>query len=142
MLLKDFPSTYTDCNLVSVSSESLNENHLFEKYSVTDSLSNMVEKGYFIGDSLLFTAITIGVIGVFGIFLLAVVIWVCTEFICTENWRNGQALRTLSIRARGMQNVEAITNPKAMLSNKTGSLTICCDQIEDKPIEMTQVQVQ
>ena len=102
----------------------------------------MVEKGYFIGDSLLFTAITIGVIVLFGIFLLAVVIWVCTEFICTENWRNGQALRTLSIRARGMQNVEAITNPKAMLSNKTGSFTICCDQIEDKPIEMTQVQVQ
>ena len=69
ILLKDFPSTHTDCNLVSVSSESLNENHLFEKYSVTDSLSNMVEKGYFIGDSLLFTAITIGVIVVFGIFL-------------------------------------------------------------------------
>ena len=109
---------------------------------MTDSLSNMVEKGYFIGDSLLFTAITIGVIAVFGIFLLAVVIWVCSEFICTENWRNGQALRTLSIRARGMQNVEAITNPKAMLSNKTGSLTICCDQIEDKQIEINQVQVQ
>ena len=136
MLLKDFPSTYTDCNLVSVSSESINENHLCEKYSVTDSLSNMVEKGYFIGDSLLFTAITIGVIAVFGIFLLAVVIWVCTEFICTENWRNGQALRTLSLRARGMQNVEAITNPKAMLSNKTGSLTICCDQIEDMRREL------
>ena len=97
----------------------------------------MVEKGYFIGDSLLFTAITIGVIVVFGTFLLAVVIWVCTEFICTENWRNGQALRTLSIRARGMHDVEAMTNPKAMLPNKTSSLPVCCDQIEDKRIEIS-----
>ena len=72
----------------------------------------MVEKGYFIGDSLLFTAITIGVIVVFAIFLLAVVIWVCTEFICTENWREKweieNQISTLSISARGPQNVEAI----------------------------------
>ena len=83
-----------------------------KKYPVTDSLSNMVEKGYFIGDSLLFTAITIGVIVVFGIFLLAVVIWVCTEFICTENWRETweieNSIHTPSIRAAGEQNVKAI----------------------------------
>ena len=72
----------------------------------------MVDKGYFIGDSLLFTAITCGVIVVLGIFLLVVITWVCTEFICTENWRETweieNSIHTPSIRAGGVQNVKAI----------------------------------
>ena len=72
----------------------------------------MVDKGYFIGDSLLFTAITCGVIVLLGIFLLVVITWVCTEFICTENWRETweieNSIRTLSIRAGDVQNIEAI----------------------------------
>ena len=75
-------------------------------------LANMVDKGYFIGDSLLFTAITCGVIVVLGIFLLVVITWVCTEFICTENWRETweieNSIHTPSIRAAGVQNVKAI----------------------------------
>ena len=55
---------------------------------------SMVDEGYITGDSPLFTAISMGVIVVFGIFHLAVIIWVCTEFICTEKWNDGQALRT------------------------------------------------
>ena len=72
----------------------------------------MVDKGYFIGDSLLFTAITLSVIVLLGIFIIIVNTWVCTEFICTENWREKweieNQISTLSISARGAQNVEAI----------------------------------
>ena len=90
MLTKDFRFNHTDCNHVSVSSISSNVNHLFIENKVTSFL-NMVDQGYFIGDSLLFTSISIGIIIVLGMFILGVIIWVCTEFICTENWRNGQA---------------------------------------------------
>ena len=89
MLTKDFQFNRTDCNRVSVSSISSNLNHLFIKNKAT-TFSNMVDQGYFIGDSLLFTSISIGIIIVLGMFILGVIIWVCTEFICTENWRNGQ----------------------------------------------------
>ena len=54
----------------------------------------MVDEGYFTGDSLLFNAISICVIIAFVIFHLGVIIWMCTEFICSEKWNNGQALRT------------------------------------------------
>ena len=111
MFPKDYPFTFTNCNLVSVSSISLNVNHLFSKKSGEIILANMVDRGYFIGDNLLFTAITLGVIVVLGIFLIVVITWVCTEFIFTENWRENwemeNSIRILSMRTGGVQNIEA-----------------------------------
>ena len=72
----------------------------------------MVDKGHFIGDSLWFTAITWGIIVLLGIFILVVITWACTEFLCTERWRENweieNSISALSVRARGVQNVEAI----------------------------------
>ena len=111
MLPKVFPFTFTNCTLVSVSSISLNVNHLFSNKDGKIFFANMVDKGHFIGDSLLFTAITWGIIIVLGILILVVITWACTEFLCTENWRENwemeNSIRILSMRTGGVQNIEA-----------------------------------
>ena len=111
MLPKDIPFTFINCILLSVSSISFNVNHLFSSNAGKILLANMVDKGDFIGDSLLFTAITWGIIVVLGILILVVITWACTEFICTENWRENwemeNSIRILSMRAGGVQNIEA-----------------------------------
>ena len=70
------------------------------------------DKGYFIGDSVLFAAITWGITVILGILILVVVTWACTEFFSTERWRKNweieNSIRALSVRASNVQNVEAI----------------------------------
>ena len=89
-----------------------------EKQLCKKLIRTMVDKGL-VGDSLLFIAITLPVIALFGIFLIAVIIWVCRDFLCTENWRTGQTITTLFLRAQEIHTGEPIINSAVTSSNKT-----------------------
>ena len=113
-ILFDLFCFYVNCNYIREGKTPT----CIEKQLCKKLIRTMVDKGL-VGDSLLFIAITLPVIALFGIFLIAVIIWVCRDFLCTENWRTGQTITTLFLRAQEIHTGEPIINSAVTSSNKT-----------------------